>query len=906
MNHHPYRVTSHDEPGFGFGALEAGDAPLPLARIDLHARIRGVHAHVTVVQEFRNYRREPLEVTYVCPTPALGAITGYTFTVDGVTTCGVLMAREEARVRYDDAIAAGHTASTLEEDRPEVLTVRVGNLPPSSTARVRIELDLILPLADDTAVLRLPLVVGARYVPGSPLGGPPAGTGTFPDTDDAPDASRVTPPIAAGDTGVRVGVVVDVVATDVVASHPITIERAAGSSRVRLVDVVPDRDVILRFPLLAADEALYVADPEGGDGTVVATVCGHARPEVPPLPLDVAIVIDRSGSMNGEKIVAARRAATQIVESLTPGDRVIVVAFDDRLDLPLGTELVAATASQRRRASEFLDDLTARGGTHLAPALDLALAALESTDRERRRRLVLVTDGQIANEDQIVALVLRRHSMILSVAIGPAVNQGLCQRLAMATGGDFELALTDRELRPAIERTVRRLMAPALELLELEIAGARLVEGSRAPRLPPSLVAGIPAVLAARVHGRPTAVALHAVDDHGRAVKRTLPLAEVDLPALPRAWARLRLRDLEDHLLVTPVPEAIAVEDELVETSLRYGVMSRYTAFVAIDPRRRVARAPVARIAQPVLAVEPVPRSSGNTRSMVGTVRRRFAYMSPEQVRGYPSAPASDVFTLAAILTQLVQQRQVFPGETELERLQNMVNGTPDIALPAQLAVFNPVFRAALAPTVAARIPDGAALLRALAALALRRDPIRRAAPIASDGLRGPIAARRRALWITGKLAGVHRADLFAAIYAGPLDGALPDAIVLIPSERSERGDPICIESPCVARLLGVVAAPRRAHVIERIRGRTLGELGHELVAAKLELTAGELFGIAIDCATALAMIHERGIIHRDLSWSSFVVTSERTVLVELPDAPKGTALPRLAIPLRGMPIEAR
>src|SRR6185503_1954155 len=264
----PYRVE--EEPPFAFGTLEASGAPLPLQRIDIHARVAGIHAHVMLEQHYTNDRADTLEVIYVFPTPAMGAVSSYTFTVDGVATRGQLMEREQARATYDAAIAAGQSASTLEEDRPEVMTVRVGNLRPGSTARVRLGIDLLLPVADDCALLRLPLLVGARYVPGEPLNLPPAGDGTASDTADAPDASRVSPPIAAGDTGVRVGVVLDVFGVgDVTASHPLEIERRgpySDSLRVRVADVVPDRDILVRFPLAAREQALFVPDPSGPEG----------------------------------------------------------------------------------------------------------------------------------------------------------------------------------------------------------------------------------------------------------------------------------------------------------------------------------------------------------------------------------------------------------------------------------------------------------------------------------------------------------------------------------------------------------------------------------------------------------------------------------------------------------------
>lgn len=570
MTDHPYR----EEAPFSFGTLEAAGVALPLQRIDLHVRVSGIHAHVMLEQHYKNDRETPIEVIYMFPTPALGAVSSYTFSVDGVATRGVLVEREEARAQYDAAIAAGKSASTLEEDRPEVMTVRVGNLRPGSTARVRLGIDLLLPIADDCAVLRLPLLVGTRYVPGEPLGWPQAGDGTSLDTVDAPDASRVTPPIAAGDTGARVGVVIDAYGVeDVVATHPITIDRRAGSLCIRIAEVIPDGDIVLRFPLAARDQALFVADPTGGEGTLVVTTCCQVTSASPAL--DVVVLLDRSGSMEGEKMVAARRAAAGIVDSLTPRDRVMVIAFDDRIDAPLGSALLQATASQRRRATAFLDGVDARGGTEIATPLGMATTALraEAPDAPtglidkllhkrpaRRRAIVLITDGQVANEDQLVELANRARAEILAVAIGAAANQGLCQRLASVSGGAYEAAEAPAQLGAALERTLRRLLSPALEDLEFVIGGATVIPGSRAPRYASRAIPGVPTMTAARVKGVPTSVDLHAVDPRGEPVIKRLAVENLDAPSLPRVWARLRIRDLDDEIATLPFPACVERE----------------------------------------------------------------------------------------------------------------------------------------------------------------------------------------------------------------------------------------------------------------------------------------------------------------------------------------------------------
>ncbi len=152
------------------------------------------------------------------------------------------------------------------------------------------------------------------------------------------------------------------------------IEEAAGGKTV--VRVHPgdraDRDFLLRFRVdraALAASAVVVSDGEGDqDGTWSVTVIPPV--EVASEPRDVVVVLDRSGSMGGWKMVAARRAAGRIVDMLDIGDRFCVLAFDNHVERPRGwSSLVEASDRNRFAAASWLGALEARGGTEMAQPL---------------------------------------------------------------------------------------------------------------------------------------------------------------------------------------------------------------------------------------------------------------------------------------------------------------------------------------------------------------------------------------------------------------------------------------------------------------------------------------------------------------------------------------------------------
>ena len=297
----------------------------------------------------------PLEATYVFPLPDRGAVTRMRMTADGRVVEAELREREAARQAYDEAIASGRRASIAEEERPDVFTMRVGNILPGE--RVSIALTLVSPLAyeDGEATFRFPLVVAPRYIPGGALADIAVGDGYADDTDAVPDASRITPPVLLPGFPHPVPLAIDVgidpagLTLSEVRSSLHAVSTDDGRIRVQPGERA-NRDFVLRLRYGAedlTDSLVLVPDAEGDEGTYQLTVLPPVS-SAPPRPRDLVLVLDRSGSMAGWKMVAARRAAARIVDTLTSADRFAVLTFDDRIDRPAGLPDGLVEASDRQ------------------------------------------------------------------------------------------------------------------------------------------------------------------------------------------------------------------------------------------------------------------------------------------------------------------------------------------------------------------------------------------------------------------------------------------------------------------------------------------------------------------------------------------------------------------------------
>lgn len=669
----------------GLGALNTAKGNLPLESVDVHASITGLTAGIKVVQGFHNPFDTPLEATYIFPLPDRAAVTAMRMEAADRVIEGTLKERAQARQDYDTAVASGQRAAIAEEDRPDVFSMRVGNILPGE--RVTITLTLAQPLPHESAsgaTFRFPLVVAPRYIPGAPLDGERAGPGIADDTDAVPDASRISPPVLLPGfpNPVRLAVTADIDPAGLPlteirsALHVVSQEGEGGCTTVRLQPGERlDRDFILRLGFapheaaaltLIPDEKTTRYPPVGPDGRRLSVVphwrqegtfsltvlpSGDARPS----PRDVVLVLDRSGSMHGWKMVAARRAAARIVDTFRGEDRFAVLSFDNVVERPrdLGTGLAAGTDRNRFRAVEHLAALEARGGTGMLAPLEEGCRLL--SDSARDRVLVLITDGQVGNEDQLLAHLGPRLQGIRvhTVGIDQAVNAGFLNRLASLGGGRCELVESEDRLDEAMEHIHHRIAAPLVTGLTLDADGLDIVPDSVAPSRLGALFPGVPLVITGRFRGpRSKSSEIGGTVSGSLSVQGTASdgtpweqhatgIVSTDRAATS-IWARAHLRDLEDRHTVGSSGD---LERRIVQTSLRFGVLCRFTAFVAVDSRVVTEGGTPHQVVQPVES----PRGWAPPAPRLGTAHATFAAASapfapppaPGAAPPYGHAPAA-------------------------------------------------------------------------------------------------------------------------------------------------------------------------------------------------------------------------------------------------------------------------
>jgi Ca-activated chloride channel homolog len=182
-------------PSTGALLYKAGDATVaaPLLATDVRIDIAGIVARTRVTQRFVNPGEDWREGVYVFPLPESAAVDRLEMRIGERRIEGQIRERAQARKEYEQAKQEGRKAALVEQERPNLFTTSVAPIGPNEEIVVQIEYQQTLRYDSGAFSIRFPMAITPRYIPGTPNGMARSGTGSAPDTDVVPDASRVTP-----------------------------------------------------------------------------------------------------------------------------------------------------------------------------------------------------------------------------------------------------------------------------------------------------------------------------------------------------------------------------------------------------------------------------------------------------------------------------------------------------------------------------------------------------------------------------------------------------------------------------------------------------------------------------------------------------------------------------------------
>ncbi len=608
----PYRSETGGElrirgaDGKVFGAC-------PLQNTDVDADIAGYITRVHVRQIFTNPLNRKIEAVYVFPLPQDSAVDEMVMSIGDRRIVGKVQEKRQARKTYETAKSTGHVAGLLDQERPNIFTQSVANIEPG--ARVVIDISYVetLKYEDGVFTFIFPMVVGPRYMPGSAIGH--IGTGTTDDTARVPDASKISPRIAAPPTraghDIRMTVRIDAGAElfDVKSElHAIQVLQSSPDHAVVTLQnegEIPNRDFILRYRIAAEaiKDAFFVQPFPGGAYFTLALLPPRRVAPVEAMPREMIFVIDRSGSQEGFPIEKAKETMRRCIETMNPNDTFDLLSFSTDVTSFFGSPQVN-TPSNRAKALQYLDGVRADGGTEMLPAIHAVLD--RPADPHRMRIVCFMTDGFVGNDFEIIDAVKKRAgtARLFSFGIGNSVNRFLLDGIAYAGRGEVEYVTLEKDGSAAAERFHDRIQSPVLTDLRIDWGG--LSVDAVYPRQLPDLYSDKPIL----VHGLLKGPLEGTIMLHGRTTQapflRRIPLALANSQephsALASLWARAKVKDLmmQDMAGLQSGRIRDDLKQAITDLGVRFRMMTQFTSFIAVEADRRTRGVASTRIPVPV------------------------------------------------------------------------------------------------------------------------------------------------------------------------------------------------------------------------------------------------------------------------------------------------------------------
>jgi Ca-activated chloride channel homolog len=544
-----------------------GNERVALCDVAVNAVLKDLLAEVTVAQTYRNEESVNIEAVYTFPLPLDAVLLELEVEIGGRVLKAVVVEKSAAEKDYEEAIEAGDSAVMLEELEPGLYTMNVGNLLANETAKITFRYAILYRWAGDRLRLSLPTTIAPRY-------------GDSPhQPHQAPDASLTVENQFSLSVEIF-GALRD--AQFVCPSHAIEMARSADRLVLSLKQpkAVMDRDFILNVRASQVRRSFALTGADGEGMAVVASFQPFFPGLQQPRALNLAIVVDCSGSMQGDSMAQAKQALEGILDGLQSHDRVTLIAFGNTTK-GFSEHPLACNETNLAKAREFAKSLDAdMGGTEIGIALSKAYSVL---GRGEVGDIFLITDGEFSDWRPVVDEAKKSSHRIFTVGVGSAVSEAFVRELATNTAGECELVSPREGMAERVVRHFERMRAPRAKHVSV-----RWPEG--AENITPSTIGAVfegdTVVACARFDRRTMqgAAILEVETDRGEVMQQELAFGPAPLTDSPdgvstvaRVVASTRLKALD------PV--------EGLQVALRYRLVSPWTNWLVIAIRTEEEKA---------------------------------------------------------------------------------------------------------------------------------------------------------------------------------------------------------------------------------------------------------------------------------------------------------------------------
>lgn len=558
-----FNVFSTDTTGVVFSLLST----------DIDATISGVIANVVVEQTYHNPGDSTIDATYVFPMSSNAAVYGMEMIINDRTIKAVIKRKQEAQTIFDNADAAGQTASLLEQQRPNVFQMSLANIRPGDTLKVRMVYTELLVPSKGVYQFVFPNIVGPRFT----NNGEPWVLQTL----------RDSLPVSETDLNINLKINAGMPLQADCKSHEVNFNYLGNSAQTALA-TTPGADFIVDYTLednrIETGLLLY----EGEEENFFLSMIQPAKSEVPfdSPPREYVFIIDVSGSMRGEPIEISKRLIFNLLTDLNQDDKFNILFFAGGSAVFSPTSL-PVTEENIGRALAMLDNLSAGGSTQILPAMQRALDMLGTEDYSRT--FVLLTDGYVTVEKEAFELIRNNlnEANIFSFGIGRSVNRYIIDGIAYVGEGEAFVATDFSDADETAATFKEYIERPVLTNIEATFEGVEVYDVE--PLTIPDVFAERPIIIYGKYRQPAAQGTLTITGDYADGkVSNSLAFSDYtdnmeENIALKYLWARKRIKLMSDYGIASNETDTTSIQEEITQLGLKYSLITEYTSFVAVD-----------------------------------------------------------------------------------------------------------------------------------------------------------------------------------------------------------------------------------------------------------------------------------------------------------------------------------
>jgi len=535
--------------------------PLPIKYHRVQVAIDNQVASTSIDQVFKNDSDTDLEGTYIFPLPETATITEFAMYMDGKKIIGEILDKDKARQEYEDIVRKMKDPALLEYVGRNMFKARVYPIP--KHGEKRIELKYQETLKYDAGV--------CNYIY-------PLNTEKF-------------SPVPLEEVAISVKIKSKIAIKSLYSpSHKIDakIDGLNASCGYEEKNVTPDKDFVLYYTVSDQEMGLnllcYRKPKENG---YFLMLLSPGQLEGQAINKDIIFVLDTSGSMKGPKLWQAKEALRFCVNSLGKGDKFNVIGFATNI-ASYRNGLVDVDDKNIKGATEFIDRLSATGGTDIDSALLHALKMF--TDVKKPRMVVFLTDGEpttgVIEPESIIkdlSAANKAKARIFVFGVGMDVNSHLLDKIAEDERGISQYVLPNENIEITVSSFYKKISEPLIS--DINIDFGKIVTSDRYPIVLPDIFSGSQLVLLGRYDGDgPTAITLTGYvngKEDKFVYEDTFLNKGTSNDFIPRIWATRKIGYLMSQIRLKG--ENRELVDEVVKLSKEYGIMTPYTSFLVLN-----------------------------------------------------------------------------------------------------------------------------------------------------------------------------------------------------------------------------------------------------------------------------------------------------------------------------------